>query len=51
MAFGLGCAIGCLKAYPARGNGRERPDQGLACRFTVLKVLGGLYLIYMVGMR
>jgi threonine/homoserine/homoserine lactone efflux protein len=47
MAFGLGCALGCLShtLLAALGIGALIKASPLA--FTTLKVLGGLYLIYM----
>ena len=47
MAFGLGCAIGCLSHTLLAALGVSALIKASPVSFTVLKVLGGLYLIYM----
>ena len=47
MAFGLGCAIGCLSHTLLAALGVSALIKASPVAFTVLKVLGGLYLIYM----
>src|SRR5258708_11472734 len=47
MAFGLGCAIGCLSHTVLAALGVSALIKASPVAFTALKVLGGLYLIYM----
>jgi threonine/homoserine/homoserine lactone efflux protein len=47
MAFGLGCSIGCLSHTLLAALGVSALIKASPVAFTVLKVLGGLYLIYM----
>ena len=47
MAFGLGCAIGCLSHALLAALGVSALIKASPVAFTALKVLGGLYLIYM----
>src|ERR1700730_9585892 len=47
MAFGLGCAIGCLSHTLLAALGVSALIKASPLAFTVLKALGGLYLIYM----
>jgi threonine/homoserine/homoserine lactone efflux protein len=45
MAFGLGCAIGCLSHTLLAALGVSALIKASPVAFTALKVLGGLYLI------
>jgi len=47
MAFGLGCAIGCLSHTMLAALGISALIAASPAAFTVLKVLGGLYLVWM----
>ncbi len=47
MAFGLGCAFGCLSHTVLAALGVSALIAASPVGFTVLKVLGGLYLVWM----
>lgn len=47
MAFGLGCALGCLSHTLLAALGISALIAASPRAFTVLKIIGGLYLIYL----
>ena len=47
MAFGLGCALGCLSHTVLAALGISALIAASPVAFTALKILGGLYLIYL----
>ncbi len=47
MAFGLGCALGCLTHTVLAAIGISALIAASPVAFTILKVAGGLYLIYL----
>jgi len=47
MAFGLGCALGCLSHTVLAALGISALIAASAFAFTTLKITGGLYLVYL----